>query len=81
MKSRDWEKVIQHQSGGETPDNAEACVIECSGNGMAVLLVHTPFEPWDYASVDFRDVLTAEEGESLRRLIRENLWMPLEGIS
>lgn len=30
LKQRDWNSVITYQSGQETPDNAEACVIACS---------------------------------------------------
>ncbi len=70
--------MIKYQSGEETPDNAEACVIACSRDGLALLLVHTPFEPWDYTSIDFRELLRLEEGENLKKLIREDLWMPLE---
>ena len=77
LKRHDWNDVIKFQSGEKTPDNAEACVITCSRGGLALLLVHTPFEPWDYASIDFRELLKLEEGESLQKLIHEDLWMQL----
>jgi hypothetical protein len=81
FERRDWNEVIRHQSGKETPDNAEACVIACSRGGLVLLLVHTPFEPWDYASIDSHELLKPQEGESLKRLIPEDLWMPLEKSS
>ncbi len=73
LKRHDWTNVIKHQSGEETPDNAEACVIGCSEGRVAVLFVHTPFEPLDYASIDFLEVLMPEDGEILRKLVREDL--------
>jgi len=78
LKRHDWDDLIKYQSGEKTPDNAEACVIVCPRGGLALLIVHTPFEPWDYASIDFRELLNPEEGENLKKLIREDLWMPLE---
>jgi hypothetical protein len=77
LTRHDWENVMKYHSGEETPDNAEACVIACPGGGLALLLVHTSFEPWDYASIDFSELLKPEEGENLKKLIREDLWMPL----
>jgi hypothetical protein len=77
LRHHDWDDVI-NQNSEKTPDNAEACAIACPGGGLALLLVHTPFEPWDYASIDFRERLTPEEAENLRKIIREDLWMPLE---
>ena len=78
LKQHNWDDVIKHQNGEETPDNAEACVIECSKGGFALLLVHTPFEPWDYASIDSCEVMKPAEQEKLKKLIREELWKPLE---
>jgi hypothetical protein len=81
LERQDWKEVIKYQGGEKTPDNAEPCVIACPRGGLALLLVHTPFEPWEYASIDFRELLKPEEGESLKKLIREDLWMPLEKSS
>ena len=60
------------------PDNAEACAVACSGSGLALLLVHTPFEPWDYSSIDFCEVLRPEEADFLKKLILGDAWIPLE---
>lgn len=78
LKRRDWNTVITYQSGQEMPDNAEACVVACSQGGLALLLVHTPFEPWDYASIDFCEVLKPTEGEDLKKLVSVGSWIPLE---
>jgi hypothetical protein len=78
VKNHDWDEVIKYQSGEKNPDNAEACAIECALGGVVLLFVHTPFEPWDYASIDFCEVLKPKEGQRLKTLIRDDLWMPLE---
>ena len=78
LKRHDWDDLVKHQSGEEKPDNAEVCVLACVRGGLAALLVHTPFEPWDYKSVVFCTVLAAEDADNLKKLVHGDLWMPLE---
>ena len=77
IQKHDWDAVRNYQSGEQTPDNAEACVIKCPTGGLTVLFVHTPFEPWDYASIDFCEVLTPEAGNILERTVTQG-WVALE---
>lgn len=65
VKQHEWETVQKYRTGEHSPDNAEACVIECSSDGMAVLFVHTPFEPCEYDSIDFCEVLNSKECSTL----------------
>jgi len=77
IKKHEWDALMKHQSGKQDPDNAEACVIGCPIGGLAVLLVHTPFEPWDYASIDFCEVLKPEEGNAVEKQLAGR-WRPLD---
>jgi Zn-finger nucleic acid-binding protein len=45
VRAHRWDEVVKNQGGKHDPDNAEACVIRCSQGKLALLFVHTPFEP------------------------------------
>ena len=83
LKQHNWDEVMKCRTGEEKPDNAEAIVIDCPRSGLAILCAHTPFEPWDYASIDFCEVLKVGVRESIEKQVRENIWKPLEkrGVS
>jgi hypothetical protein len=73
-----WDEVVKNQSGKHDPDNAEACVIRCSAEKFALLLVHTPFEPWDYKSIDYCEVLDLESAHYLLKMIARDQWKRLD---
>jgi len=73
-----WDEVVKYQGGKHDPDNAEACAIRCSARRIALLIVHTPFEPWDYKSIDFCEVLDSENAQILLKMIAPIQWNPLD---
>jgi hypothetical protein len=73
-----WDEVVKNQGGKHDPDNAEACAIRCSEGKLAVLIVHTPFEPWDYKSIDYCEVLDSENAQELLKMITSDRWNPLD---
>jgi hypothetical protein len=75
-----WDEIVKHQRGQQKPDNAELCVIRCSDGKCAQLLVHTPFEPWDYKSIDYCEVLDSQETQDLQPMIAPTKWVPLNII-
>jgi hypothetical protein len=72
-----WDEVVEHKTGKHDPDNAELCVIRCSDGKLAQLMVHTPFEPWDYKSIDYCEVLDLKDAQRLTQLIAPDKWIPL----
>jgi hypothetical protein len=72
-----WEEVVKNQSGKHDPDNAEMCLIRCSDGRLAQLSVHTPFEPWDYKSIDYCEVLDSGDAQRLMQLVPKISWTPL----
>ncbi|HYL62861.1 MAG TPA: hypothetical protein VE077_09585 [Candidatus Methylomirabilis sp.] len=77
VRTHRWDEVIKYQGGKHDPDNTEACVIRCSPGKLALLLVHTPFEPWDYKSIDYCEVLDSENAQYLLKMIQPDQWKPL----
>ena len=77
VKNHQWEKALKYQNGEEIPDNAEVCALKCASGNLALLFVHTPFEPWDYQSIDFRELLDAHETAMLKPWISADKWRPL----
>jgi hypothetical protein len=78
VKSHKWDEVLKHQDGEQQPDNAEACAVKCPRGNLALLLIHTTFEPWDYPSIDFSEVLSRGEADTLKNIIPDEKWKPLE---
>lgn len=78
LKEQRWRDLLGFRGWEGLRNNAEAYALRCHTDRVALLVLRSPYEPYDDDELLTCDVLNSESGQELLSLVPQHKWKSLQ---